>query len=645
GGGKLNATSLLLEPLGPEESSRLIANLLGGSEIPEQVAARIAEAAEGNPLFVEEMLAMLIDEGLLARRDGGWEPTGDLTAIAVPPTIHALLAARLDRLSEGERTVLERAAVAGKEFSGAAVAELCPQPLRPAAGRHLMSLVRKELLAVRPGEQGGDGFRFRHLLIRDAAYEGLPKRSRAELHERFADWLELSSEARMREYEEIVAYHLEEAHRYRTELGPADQAAATLARRAAERLSSAGRRAVARGDTPAAAALLGRAVALMPEEDPARDALSPDLAAALLELGELDRAAEVLEGAGARAGASGDRVLAARLRIEQLYLDSRRNQATDAFVDELRGLIGLLEREGSERATARARLLLGVFLFWQGRAAEAVATLERAADLAGSAGEGQMESEAIVWLTVALEIGPTPAAEGLRYLEGLDERTAALRRGRAQVDLVAAYLLALGGEFDEARQRVERARVVLQDLGERLALLAWVPTHRYMIESLAGDLGAAEMAARECCEALEGMGEVAYLASRISNLAHAVQLQGRTGEAEALAERGRLLAQPNDVDAQILWREALARVRAARGSFDEAETLAREAIALADRTDYMDHRADLRADLGEVLSLAGQPDEAAAAFREALDLFEAKGNVVSAGRMRERLARPEAGRG
>ena len=148
-------------------------------------------AAEGNPLFVEEMLAMLIDDGLLERSNGDWVPTGDLETVTVPPTIQALLSARLDRLGPIERAVSERASIEGKVFHRGAVVELSPEEIRSEVGTHLEALVRKEL--VRPDHAqfpGEDAFRFRHQLIRDAAYDAMSKELRAELHEQFAAWLE-----------------------------------------------------------------------------------------------------------------------------------------------------------------------------------------------------------------------------------------------------------------------------------------------------------------------------------------------------------------------------------------------------------------------------------------------------------------------
>jgi class 3 adenylate cyclase len=199
GGGKLNATSVLLEPLGDDEREALIGDLVGTAEVDAATRERIAAVSEGNPLFVEEMLALFRERG------GGEE-------IEVPPTIHALLQARIDSLDADERLVIERGSVEGQVFHRGSVAMLAPEPVRPTIESHLSKLVRKELIRPDRGTFPDDeAFRFRHLLIRDAAYESLPKATRAELHERFADWLTGHD---LIEQDEILGYHLGQAHRY-----------------------------------------------------------------------------------------------------------------------------------------------------------------------------------------------------------------------------------------------------------------------------------------------------------------------------------------------------------------------------------------------------------------------------------------------
>jgi predicted ATPase len=266
--------TVTLDPLSEEESSFVVENLLG-SPLDERVRSRIIEAAEGNPLFVEQMLSMLMDDGALRRdEDGRWIVMSDVGAITIPPTISALLTARLDRLGATDRSVIERGAVIGQVFYRGAVEELAPPALRDAVALSLQSLSGKELVRQDDTSHfvGQEAYRFLHILVRDAAYQGLLKRTRSELHEAFVDWLERVASDRLMEYEEIRGYHLEQTHLILTELAPLDDHGREVGIRGSRYLTSAGRRALARGDMRAAANLLQRAASLLPSgdgEDPA----------------------------------------------------------------------------------------------------------------------------------------------------------------------------------------------------------------------------------------------------------------------------------------------------------------------------------------------------------------------------------------
>jgi predicted ATPase len=330
GGGKFNATSVLLERLNNKESTELVDNLLGRAELDQEVRDRIMSAAEGNPLFVEEMLGMLIDDGLLSRSNGNWIPTADLSQISVPPTIQALLSARLDRLGEDERAVIERGSVEGKVFHRGAVSELSADALRASVWNHLQALVRKEL--IRPDRTdlpGEDAFRFRHLLIRDAAYEAMPKELRAELHQRFADWLDQIDTEHLPESDEIVGYHLEQAYRYREELAPVDDAARELGARAGERLGKAALRAMRRADVSATIGLAERALALLPEDHELRPELLSGLGYAFRERGDLDAAASAFEKGLVASEAVGDRTAAALIEARVAALRTMRGGTMD----------------------------------------------------------------------------------------------------------------------------------------------------------------------------------------------------------------------------------------------------------------------------------------------------------------------------
>jgi hypothetical protein len=234
---------MTLEPLGEDECARLIRNLLGGAGVSTQTAGSIARAAGGHPLFIEELIAELIDRGLLVRSGDRWEATADLAHVPIPAGVSALLAARLDRLDAEERAVLERTSVVGPVFDRQAVVALSPAPARSAGGA----------ADADPAAAGAEGFRFRHLLIRDVTYEALPKRRRAELHERLADWLGRDDGEELPEHDEIAGHHFEQAYRYLEQLGPGRR---SWPCGGATRLAGGGRRAMSRDDPPAAVSLL-----------------------------------------------------------------------------------------------------------------------------------------------------------------------------------------------------------------------------------------------------------------------------------------------------------------------------------------------------------------------------------------------------
>ncbi|MHB1234926.1 MAG: AAA family ATPase [Microbacteriaceae bacterium] len=250
-------------PLDADDGGRLIETMTGQTHLPSEIRGRVLAAAEGNPLFIEEMLHMLTDEGAMQQQDGHWVVAGSQAGLRAPKTIQAIVGARLDRLLESERAVIQRAAVVGRVFYWGAIDELSPEEARTGIGGHLQTLLRKELIQPEPSAFAGeDAFRFSHILVRDAAYDSIPKRTRAELHERFAPWLERVAGDRIREYEEILGYHFEQATHHRQQLGLDDERTRGLASRAAQLLGAAGVRALQRGDAVASSRLLERCRAL-----------------------------------------------------------------------------------------------------------------------------------------------------------------------------------------------------------------------------------------------------------------------------------------------------------------------------------------------------------------------------------------------
>ncbi len=630
GGGKLNATSILLEPLSEGESQVLLANLLGEADVETRLRDRIAEAAEGNPLFVEQMLAMMGENG---HGNGG---------VAVPPTIQALLAARLDRLEPAERAVAERASVVGKEFWRGAVVDLSPETVRSSVGEQLQTLVRKELIHPhRSVFAGDDGFRFRHMLIRDAAYAGMPKEARADLHERFAVWLERKAADRTGEYEEIIGYHLEQAYRYREELGPIDEKGQEIARRASARLASAGRRAQDRGDTPAAANLLDRAASLVPAESSARVELILDLGRALEIVGELTRADALLADAVETTVKLADPRLEAHARVEHaLVRGAHLTQAAFAEAEPVaRDAIRVFEEVGDELGLARAWRLRS-YSPWAacqwGAMAEA---LEQALAHARRAGAQAEERAVLHFLVVAVYFGPTPVEEALRRLDDMRAEATDDRVLEAIILNTEAGLLAMLGHFEEARDLERRSHQVFADLGQRTRL-AGRSIQRAEVEFLAGEPAAAEEHLREGYDIFREMGEVGILSTLAAVLGEAVYRQGRYDEAERFSAISEEATAPDDVSALVSWRSVRAKVFTRRGEFERAEELSTEAVRLVEKTDALTQHADVLLDRAEILRLAGRDDEAPPLIEKAIALYEQKGSVAGADHARALLSGP-----
>lgn len=553
----------------------------------------------------------------------------------VPATMHALLASRLDALPDEERDLLEHASVVGLEFEWQALAELHPDRRRP-PGAQLAGLVRKEL--IQPHEALGDTFRFRHMLIRDAAYERTPKELRSHLHERFADWLESRGEA----FEEIVGHHLEQAYRCRAELGRPGERAQALAARAAELLSASGRRAYARGDMPAAANLLERASVLLSTDDGRRLRLLPHLGRALTESGRLEQAHSVLAEAvesGRTTGDGGVVADATAALCHLRFLITPNEVDSEAMAREVADAVSSLEELGDEATLARVLTDAGLLQFWRGEAAAAIEDFERAAVYARRVGDGAQEVESLRSALTATFWGSSPASEALARIERLRSRAVG---DRSELTLLwtGAALEAMGGRFDVARDLIARAKTLGAELGLETEL-AWGVAHAAgRVDLLAGDPAAAELELRAACETLERMGNLGALATLTPDLADALFALGRDEEALRLTELAERVAAPEDAIPKIGWRRVRAKLLARAGELDEAVRLGSQAVALAERTDYLDVHAQAIADLAEVLRLADRPEESGAALEQAIRLYEQKGNVAAARRLRGLLVEP-----
>ena len=600
------AVTIRLEPLGDEDVAELMPE-----EIGSDLRVRIARAAGGNPLFVTEMLAMV---------------DGSQSEVSVPPTLQALLAARLDQLGTAERGVLARGAIEGEIFHRGAVRALAPE--EPQVTPRLAALVRKQLIRPdRPQIAGEDGFRFRHLLIRDAAYDALPKSTRAELHQRFAGWL-AEHGGDLVELDEVLGYHLEQAFLYMRELGTP---AAELQSAARLRLRNAAQRAMARQDYPAALKLGERALALVPESE-IDTMLEADRIDALAFSGDAGKALALVAEARERAALIGDRAAELTLEVQAATWHSILNpgEALQELERTVAAALPEVERLGDD--------LAGHFTYWAaawteinaGRADRALPLVERSLEHAQRL-PPHYEGWVRRLMVVARDEGSTPAQELIDWvgsMEATGSRMPSVRR---------AVALARTARFDEARVLVCEVRQGQRERGNMMdfAQGAFAAAE---IEMLAGDLQRAEEYLAEGSAFLEEQGVGGVLGTLVALQAHVLYDLGRYGEAEACADRAAEIGDRMDTTVQVPWRRAKAKVLARRGEHEAAEELAREALAMAETTDSINSQADACLDLAEVLSLRGESEGATAALGRAVILYERKGNVVMAERARGALA-------
>ena len=593
--------TLRLEPLGSEDAASLI-----GAAVPEELRARIAVAAGGNPLFIGEMLAMAGVAG---------------AGVEVPPSLRLLLAARLDQLDTGERRVLERGAVEGEVFHRGAVQALAPEETQVTP--RLAALVRRQL--IRPDQAQfarEDGFRFRHLLIRDAAYDALPKATRAELHKRFAAWLEQRGEELV-ELDEILGYHLEQAARYKQELGQADP---TLAERAGERLAGAGRRALWRGDNRAAERLLERALELT---RPTRldVVLELDLATALSNR-DGAKAAAIAAAAAERARAAGEETgeLLARVGAAYHRSSSRLTRPSTSSSNSRARRCRCSSRRKPRRPGARlvrARL----------RGRELPRPLRGSCARVG-AGTPPRPPRRTAQLELSASRTRSPSGRARRTRRSAPSTHSFPRVRIRRPLLTRAWLLTMLTRFEEASQ-------IAGEAGERWRELTGDDEVDGSLGDIAVTAGHHEDAAvhlRRYCDLLEDCGQRSYLSSYAPMLGRSLCALGRHDEAEPLARLGRELGDEQDAITQALWRQVQALVHARRGHHTQAEQLAREAVAISERTDGLNLQGDALCDLAEVLNAAGRSDQALAALAQALERYERKNNLAMAAQARDRLA-------
>src|SRR5215469_15510181 len=555
------AVSIQLTSLGEGAAAALLDSVSAGQRIAPSTRTRLIGTAGGNPLYLEQLAVSLSEQN-----------ASDLRP-ALPPTIQALLAARLQRLGPGASSVLVRAAIIGKDFGEWEIRELLPAEARAPLSRNLQTLIAKGLVQRGPGRTPYEEYSFRHSLILEAAYRSIPKSLRAELHHHYADGIETTASDAFSARSEILGYHLEQSVRYRAELWPADPQAAPLSRRAAGHLETAGRAAHDRGDDVAAVNLLDRATALLPGDDPALGRLYTNLGTALTEAGLLEKAKATLDHAQRITAANGDECQHAHARVEALLLYLKVNPRV-AEIDIARALPELrgdFEACHDDLGICDTLRLEGALHWDHSRSAAAEHAWQRAADYARKVNDHRQLADIFSWLASAALWGPTPAPEGIRRCRDYLDEMGNHPFGRAQILLNLAGLHAMQDDFAVAQAALNTAKSQLEALGPTMTAAITQPAA--LIAMLAGDPVTAEMYLRLEYGSLFEMGERRFLPTTAAILARAIAAQGpsRYDEAIQLLDMSRNAAADEDLSAQAIGRGLYARILADRGRYREAE--------------------------------------------------------------------------
>ena len=576
-------------------------------------AAQIAQRAEGNPLFVEQLVAVGGDAG---------QATSEL-----PASIQGVLAARLDLLDHAERSLLQRASVEGRTFHAGALAAVLPEAERRRMRARFVALARKGLIgADQPQFDGEDAYRFTHALIREAAYAGLPKLVRADLHAALAEWLE----ARPRAADEIVGFHLEQACQLAAGLGRTGERELALRPRAIGRFRAASRAALTRGDPGAASALLERAIALPAFDDDARVELLPALGASLYEAGRLTEATRVLD----EAVEHEPQDVRARIERELVRLEVDAGAGTERAHREADAALAVFRRTSDGYGEYRAWSLHAQAAWLAGRVGRADEAWVNAAECARRAGDARDLFDILGWRATAAVHGPTPVAEAIRRCEEFRRSVAASPVATMWIVNPLALLNAMTGDFELSEQLLAEADDTRRKLGSPDYSVSHLAASARL---LAGRPDLAEEPLRRGVQKLAGMGDGRMLATTIALLAQAVYAQGGTEEAAELCRRAADGAPDDDIVTQVIWRSVQAKIAAREGRAEDGERLAREAVALIDSTDLLNYHGDAMLDLAEVLSITKRSDEARECLRAGLALYEAKGNTVAGARARSLL--------
>jgi class 3 adenylate cyclase len=620
--GKPRTLTTTLPALSPEDARR-VAELLLGPQTPTSVVDRVCQTAEGNPLYLEQLTAMLADQGLLL--DGRWAGSDD-AVVEIPVTLQALLAARLDQLHPTPRLVLERASVEGRRFRIAALRALAADVSPGDVEVAIASLERRGL--VQPEDEADGRWRFAHALVLEAAYRGLSKELRADLHVRLADWM-IKEDCDQPDVDESVARHLERALHLREELGARDQRSAALAERAGALFADAGSRAFAAVDYITSRDLLGRAALLLPARNPRRFGLIPNLGAALAESGRTEEANALLSEAVEQARAVGSERDALRATV-QLLSNRVHTSPTEAEIEsavvDARGVAAAFEQLDDDVGLAEAALAISYLEAYRGHIDEARSWASQALRRSLAAGLPREAIQAAGDVCHEAIEGPLPFDRFAAIAQELFS-TGEPISGSTGHALLAAAALATGKDR-EFREHEERRRNLLDRNG-----LAWLDATQGQsianVEISVGRAEAAERRLREAREFLDAAGNLWWVDLVDSSLCDAVAAQDRPREFLRLADAFTASDLMTDMAALVRRPLVLARAHLLRGSAPEAEVAARRALKLLEPTDMLPDRANALLTLAEVLLAREMGAAAVAARSEAIAMLRAKGNLAA----------------
>jgi class 3 adenylate cyclase/tetratricopeptide (TPR) repeat protein len=652
--GLVNSRTVFLDGLEAEQADRLLLEIPGGAALPGPVRERLLDLAGGNPLFLEEIVGRFVETGDLRSGGGQWTWVGPSTEVFVPPTVEALVAGRVEALPQDLQLVLERAAVIGRAFDEHSVAEMMESEpgVRVDLGGAIASLLGKRLiqedrpLATRSG-QAVRSFRFRHQLIRDGAYARLPKSDRAQLHERYGEWLERGAGDRIAELEEIVGYHFEVASRYRQELGLTEQAR-RLGERAAMHLAVAARRAFDRFDLSAAANLGGRAASLLARGDPERIHLLLVVAQASHHLGDYSAAESTVREATDEAAEAHLVRESAWARIRGLLLQSHLNRP--GFGDEVLHAVDEVVpafMEASDEVGLSVAFRSRASTLWnRGDTVGGDAAARLAVEHAERSGDPTALGKALITWAMAGNAGDHTVQETINRANVVLARLPGQLRVEAEMRSLLADMLSRRLKFAEGRRQSDRALTVARDLNVPW-LLAGTRTQRGFLELTAGNVKASIGEFEAALGIYRATDDAEGIPYTSSGLAEALETQQRDDEALAMAELTAKASNGNQPVPELIASLTRAMVLARRGLTDEASAVADEAFRSTESMADPWLRAFIALKRAIVLSRTGQVVAAQAAALDALERARAKGDLAlarDAGRLLKELElRPARG--